>query len=52
MFPEQEKIDLFARKNYEGWDNWGLEIPTSEIPIFSKSEMLKDDNLIVKQLTI
>lgn len=52
MFPEQEKIELFARKNYEGWDNWGLEIPTSEIPIFSKSEMLKDDNLIVKQLTI
>ena len=52
MFPEQEKIELFARKNYEGWDNWGLEIPTSEIPIFSKSEMLKDGNLIVKQLTI
>lgn len=52
MFPEQEKFELFARKNYEGWDNWGLEIPTSEIPIFSKSEMLKDDNLIVKQLTI
>lgn len=27
MFPEQKKIELFARKNFNGWDNWGLEIP-------------------------
>ena len=33
MFPEQEKIELFARKNYIGWDNWGLEIPSSKIEI-------------------
>ena len=33
MFPEQEKIELFARKNYYGWDNWGLEIPDSQIEI-------------------
>ena len=25
MFPLQKKIELFARKNYNGWDNWGLE---------------------------
>lgn len=31
MFPEQRKIELFARKNYFGWDNWGLEIPESKI---------------------
>ncbi len=33
MFPEQAKIELFARDNYTGWDNWGLEIPDSEIDI-------------------
>lgn len=31
MFPEQKKIELFARKNYDGWDNWGLEIPGEKI---------------------
>ena len=30
---EQEKIELFARNNYIGWDNWGLEIPDSKIEI-------------------
>lgn len=38
MFPEQEKIELFARKNYSGWDNWGLEIPDSKIEIFSEDD--------------
>lgn len=33
MFPEQNKIELFARNNYIGWDNWGLEIPESKIEI-------------------
>ncbi len=33
MFPQQEKIELFARNNYVGWDNWGLEIPNSKIEI-------------------
>lgn len=35
MFPMQEKIELFARKNYIGWDNWGLEIPNSKIEILT-----------------
>lgn len=35
MFPVQEKIELFARNNYIGWDNWGLEIPDSKIKIES-----------------
>ena len=35
MFPSQEKIELFARKNYFGWDNWGLEIPDSKIEILT-----------------
>ncbi len=38
MFPAQKKIELFARKNYEGWDNWGLEIPDSKVDIFSQGE--------------
>ena len=25
MFPEQNKIELFARQKYEGWDAWGNE---------------------------
>lgn len=33
MFPMQEKIELFARKNFVGWDNWGLEIPDEKIEI-------------------
>lgn len=26
MFPTQDKIELFARNNNEGWDCWGLDI--------------------------
>ncbi len=33
MFPQQDKIELFARNNYIGWDNWGLEIPDAKIEI-------------------
>lgn len=39
MFPLQKKIELFARKNYIGWDNWGLEIPDSKIDIASQQEL-------------
>lgn len=39
MFPGQKKIELFARKNYFGWDNWGLEIPDEKVDIFSQGEM-------------
>lgn len=38
MFPQQEKIELFARKNYYGWDNWGLEIPDNKIEITDNSK--------------
>lgn len=39
MFPQQEKIELFARKNYIGWDNWGLEIPDDKIEIPTVEEI-------------
>jgi N6-adenosine-specific RNA methylase IME4 len=26
MFPTQKKIELFARKKYENWDSWGLDV--------------------------
>lgn len=39
MFPTQEKIELFARNNYYGWENWGLEIPDSKIEIISQGEI-------------
>ena len=28
MFPEQSKIELFARQRFPGWDCWGNEIDT------------------------
>lgn len=43
MFPQQRKIELFARKNYKGWDNWGLEIPEAEIEIFTHGELEKEN---------
>ena len=39
MFPSQEKIELFARNNYVGWDNWGLEIPDEKIEIKTAEEL-------------
>ena len=38
MFPQQKKIELFARNNFAGWDNWGLEIPDSEVEILTGTE--------------
>ena len=29
MFPTQNKIELFARENNEGWDVWGNEVESS-----------------------
>ena len=37
MFPQQNKIELFARKNYYGWDNWCLEIPDNKVKITDNS---------------
>lgn len=39
MFPSQDKIELFARRNYVGWDNWGLEIPDEPIEIKTAGEI-------------
>ncbi len=39
MFPVQNKIELFARKNYVGWDNWGLEIPDNKVAIMSQKDI-------------
>lgn len=50
MFPTQKKIELFARNNYFGWDNWGLEIPNEKIEIKTAEELqyefLKNDGAI------
>ena len=42
MFPTQDKIELFARNNFNGWDNWGLEIPNSKIDIPTQEELLTE----------
>ena len=26
MFPEQDKIELFARRRFKGWKTWGLDL--------------------------
>lgn len=39
MFPTQNKIELFARNNYIGWDNWGLEIPDNKIIIPAQGDL-------------
>lgn len=41
MFPEQEKIELFARNNYNGWDVWGLDIPSCKIDIDANPDNIK-----------
>lgn len=46
MFPEQSKIELFARENYIGWDNWGLEIPDKKIKIPTNEELNKTNSQI------
>ena len=45
MFPQQKKIELFARNNYVGWDNWGLEIPESKIDISTGLIKKKEDQI-------
>ena len=44
MFPQQEKIELFARNNFVDWDNWGLEIPNSKIEIQTGIKQETEDN--------
>jgi len=39
MFPLQRKIELFAGKNYKGWDNWELEIPDAVTDIPNRLEI-------------
>ncbi len=50
MFPNQNKIELFARNNYVGWDNWGLEIPDSKIEI--TTGLKKPAENVEEQLTL
>lgn len=30
MFPSQDKIELFARRQYDGWSAWGLDVLVQE----------------------
>ena len=30
MFPTQDKIELFARRKYDGWSVWGLDVLPQE----------------------
>lgn len=40
MFPQQSKIELFARSRAPGWESWGEEVPHQESRSFwSRKEM-------------
>lgn len=52
MFPQQTKIELFARNNYVGWENWGLEIPDSKIEILTQEEIDKVSRVPSKPQTL
>lgn len=43
MFPKQNKIELFARNNFNDWDNWGLEIPNDKIEIPTNGQIEMND---------
>jgi len=36
MFPTQERIELFARNEIEGWTSWGLDVLNKNYDLFSK----------------
>lgn len=38
MFPTQEKIELFARNKYDGWDSWGLETDGKSMNIITQND--------------
>ena len=38
MFPDVQKIELFARNSRIGWDSWGNEAPAKEFERISKEE--------------
>lgn len=37
MFPQQKKIELFARKSHAGWQSWGLEAPNNPAEILNET---------------
>lgn len=39
MFPQQDKIELFARSSFAGWDNWGLEISSVKAELNTESNV-------------
>ena len=45
MFPTQKKIELFARKKRDGWENWGLEVDYDNV-ITSKEDALTSDQSV------
>ncbi len=36
MFPTQERIELFARRETKGWSAWGLDMLKNDLPLFNK----------------
>ena len=50
MFPEQDKIELFARRPFKGWKTWGLDLVLDSYKAFpevqkSKMKNGKEDSL-------
>lgn len=42
LFPDAEKIELFARRRWPGWDAWGNELETVKTPPFEGSPLARE----------
>ena len=42
MFPEQKKIELFARRSVKGWTTWGLDMVIDSYKAFPEVQMQPD----------
>jgi N6-adenosine-specific RNA methylase IME4 len=42
MFPEQQKIELFARRKFKGWTTWGLDMVLDSYKAFPEVQKLTD----------
>ena len=50
MFPEQNKVELFARKKRKGWDAWGLETIYKDKIISKEDVLISDQNDLLSNL--
>lgn len=45
LYPEGRRLELFARQRWPGWDAWGNEVESAELPEFNRGVQLPDSDL-------